>query len=166
MIKCSNKGVIILKSYSVKQIAEMLETNPETVRRWIRTGKLKAEKTSNKDGNVIFESALKSFLKSAPKYAATAIGSGAVGVVASTAILAALAAGTAIEIKDLKNATVDGDSIQAFIKTEIASRKELIARKRDCIHQLELEITSESNRLETLNRMLEQLKLLKDQKEE
>ena len=83
-----------------------------------------------------------------------------------SAILAALAAGTAIEIKDLKNATVDGDSIQAFIKAEIASRKELIARKRDSIHQLELEITSESNRLETLNRMLEQLKLLKDQKEE
>ena len=82
-----------MKSYSVKQIAEMLETNPETVRRWIRTGKLQAQKASNKDGNVVFESALKSFLKSAPKYAATAIASGTVGVVVSTAILAALVAG-------------------------------------------------------------------------
>ena len=150
-----------MKSYSVKQIAEMLETNPETVRRWIRAGKLKAEKTSNKDGNVIFENALKSFLSSAPKYAATAIASGTVGVVASTAILAALAAGTVIEIKDLKDATVDGDSIEKFIKTEIATRNELISRKRDSIHQLELEITSESNRVETLKRMLEQLDLLK-----
>ena len=29
-----------MESYSVKQIAEMLNTQPETVRRWIRNGKL------------------------------------------------------------------------------------------------------------------------------
>ena len=31
-----------MKTYSVKDIADMLNTNPETVRRWIRAGKLKA----------------------------------------------------------------------------------------------------------------------------
>ena len=69
-------------------------------------------------------------------------------------------------MKDLKDATVDGDSIQAFIETEIASRKESISRKRDSIHQLELELSVETDRVEALNRMLEQLKLLKEQKEE
>ena len=29
-----------MKSYNVKEIAEMLNTNPETVRRWIRDKKL------------------------------------------------------------------------------------------------------------------------------
>lgn len=31
-----------MKSYNVKEIAEMLNTNPETVRRWIRDKKLDA----------------------------------------------------------------------------------------------------------------------------
>ena len=41
-----------MKTYSVKDIADMLNTNPETVRRWIRAGKLKAHQTSRKDGNI------------------------------------------------------------------------------------------------------------------
>ena len=31
-----------MDTYSVKEIADMLNTNPETVRRWIRSGKLEA----------------------------------------------------------------------------------------------------------------------------
>ena len=31
-----------MDTYSVKEIAEMLNKNPETVRRWIRSGKLEA----------------------------------------------------------------------------------------------------------------------------
>lgn len=156
---------MFLKSYSVKQIAEMLETNPETVRRWIRTGKLQAQKASNKDGNVIFENALKSFLRSTPKYAAIALASGPVGFVTSTAILATLAAGKAIELKDLNDATVDEDSIQEFIEAQIAALRKSIARKQESILQLELEISAESDRVKALNQMLEQLKLLKVQKE-
>ena len=156
---------MFLKSYSVKQIAEMLETNPETVRRWIRTGKLQAQKASNKDGNVIFENALKSLLISTPKYAAIALASGPVGFVTSTAILATLAAGKAIELKDLNDATVDEDSIQEFIEAQIAALRKSIARKQESILQLELEISTESDRVKVLNQMLEQLKLLKVQKE-
>lgn len=37
-----------MSEYNVKQISEMLDTNPETVRRWIRSGKLEAEQTSKK----------------------------------------------------------------------------------------------------------------------
>ena len=44
-----------MTTYSVRQIAEKLNTNPETVRRWIRDGKLKAEQTSRRDGNVVTE---------------------------------------------------------------------------------------------------------------
>ena len=44
-----------MKTYSVKQIAEMLGTNPETVRRWIRGDKMKAVQVSRKGGNVITE---------------------------------------------------------------------------------------------------------------
>lgn len=57
-----------MKTYSVKQIAEMLSTNPETVRRWIRDDKLKAVQVSRKDGNLVTEAELERFLKATPKY--------------------------------------------------------------------------------------------------
>lgn len=37
-----------MKTYSVKEIAEMLNANPETVRRWIRDKKLNATIESKK----------------------------------------------------------------------------------------------------------------------
>lgn len=39
-----------MKTYTVKEIAELLGTNPETVRRWIRDGKVQAEANSMKKG--------------------------------------------------------------------------------------------------------------------
>ena len=59
-----------MESYTVKQIAEMLNTDPETVRRWIRNKKLKAVQESKKSGNVITKKELDEFLKDNPKYAA------------------------------------------------------------------------------------------------
>lgn len=37
-----------MTKYTVRQIADMLHTNPETVRRWIRAGKLKSHKIQQK----------------------------------------------------------------------------------------------------------------------
>lgn len=54
--------------YTVKQISNLLDVDPETVRRWIRRGDLKATQRSKKDGNVISEDQLNEFLISRPKY--------------------------------------------------------------------------------------------------
>ena len=51
-----------MDTYSVKEIADMLNTNPETVRRWIRSGKLEAIQESRKGGNVVTKSMLDAFL--------------------------------------------------------------------------------------------------------
>ena len=69
-----------MKSYNVKQISELLKTNPETVRRWIRSGKLEAVQSSKKEGNIISEKALLQFLKSMPKYSGLAAGALAAAV--------------------------------------------------------------------------------------
>ena len=61
-----------MDTYSVKEIADMLNTNPETVRRWIRSGKLEAIQESRKGGNVVTKSMLDAFLKTSPKYAGIA----------------------------------------------------------------------------------------------
>ena len=55
-----------MKSYNVKEIAEMLNTNPETVRRWIRDKKLDATIVSKKGGHIVYEAALRGFLHSSP----------------------------------------------------------------------------------------------------
>ena len=57
-----------MKTYSVKQIAELLKTNPETIRRWIRDNKLHAVQESKKGGNIITEDELRRFLQESPKY--------------------------------------------------------------------------------------------------
>lgn len=61
-----------MKMYNVKEIADMLSTNPETVRRWIRGGRLGADQESRKGGNMISEEELQSFLDKNPKYASLA----------------------------------------------------------------------------------------------
>lgn len=42
-----------MKTYSVKEIADLLKTNPETVRRWIRDKKLEATIESKKGGHTM-----------------------------------------------------------------------------------------------------------------
>lgn len=50
-----------MESYNVKDVAKLLGTSEETVRRWIRSGKLKASMDSRKGGSVITEG--KDFLR-------------------------------------------------------------------------------------------------------
>ena len=66
-----------MKTYNVAEISEMLSVDPETVRRWIRSGKLEAELTSRKEGNLVTEENLHKFLENnrKAKYAvANAVG--------------------------------------------------------------------------------------------
>ena len=54
--------------YTVEQLSERLDVSKETIRRFIRTGELKAEKGSNKNGFHISEENLKEFLDRHSKY--------------------------------------------------------------------------------------------------
>lgn len=55
---------------TVHEISSLLEVNEETVRRWIRKGKLESDKNSNKEGNYICYNAFMDFLDENPKYSA------------------------------------------------------------------------------------------------
>lgn len=57
-----------MKTYSVAEIAKLLNVNKETVRRWIRSGQLKSIQKSKRDGNVIDELDLFEFVQTKPKY--------------------------------------------------------------------------------------------------
>lgn len=52
-----------MKTYTVKDVAKRLEVSEETVRRWIRNGKLIAKRNSTKVGFKISEQDLNDFVK-------------------------------------------------------------------------------------------------------
>lgn len=118
-----------MKTYTVKEIADLLGTNPETVRRWIRDGKLQATANSKKkdENKVILESALNAFLRATPKYAATlavpltlSVGAATLGVLGVTnAVLAVRKA----KEQTVKKARIGVDSVYAFLATRISAER-------------------------------------------
>lgn len=126
-----------MADYTVKQVAEILGTKEDTVRKWIRDKKLAATQTSRKTGNVISEAALSAFLVSMPKYAQSAasyFGKSAspANAIAASAIAAALGITTVAAMElvgrnaDEKTSTISEDSLRKFLQEKISSCEESI----------------------------------------
>lgn len=154
------KEMIVLKTYNVKEIAELLKTNPETVRRWIRSGKLKSDIDSRKGGNVVTEQMLNAFLKTTPKYASVAAASLAtplgLGVVTATVIGGALTS-QYIKAEQSKKAKIDSAEVVKLLELDIKNRKESIKTKMATVEQLKLEIDEERQRIKEAKRLIEEL---------
>lgn len=159
------KGGISVENYTVKQIAEMLNTQPETVRRWIRNGKLHAEKASRKEGHVISDTELNKFLKSSPKYAGMAAGlaaGAALNPLAAVAmpVVGGMAATFIAAKKRSENKEHDKVSkaeMKNYIKDEIERRTLSIEQKLKTIEQLQREITNDQQQIAECNFVLGQL---------
>ena len=143
-----------MNSYSVKQVADMLKTNPETVRRWIRAGKLVAHQDSRKGGNIIYESALQEFVKSTPKYAGTTAALLIGTAVISTALIGNIVANKITTEKQIKAAQISSDDIKRFILVEIESKQKAIDTKKKTIQQLKSEVYSEERKIAELQDLL------------
>ena len=159
-----------MDTYSVKEIADMLNTNPETVRRWIRSGKLEAIQESRKGGNVVTKSMLDAFLKTSPKYAGIATGllASPVGLTTATAaIVGGILAQQLIKNDEIKNAHVNTSEIRKLLLGNIQSSKEIIARKKKSIKHLQEEIDEEQQRINEAERLIRELdEKTKSQEEE
>lgn len=154
-----------MKTYTVKEIAELLGANPETVRRWIRDGKLQAVTNSKKKGEnkVILERALNDFLKTSPKYAATLAAHFTLGVEATAlGILgvtnAALAVWKAKE-QELEKTRVGVDSVYAFLATRINEERIKLEALLNNRAELDKKIQIETD---LLNQLLDSLNELSD----
>ena len=141
-----------MKTYSVKEIADLLNTNPETVRRWIRVKKLEATIESKKGGHIVYESALHTFLKSSPKYASIAS-----TVLISTVMVGGLIAQKIIDVDQLRKARISDADIIKFLKSEINSRQTSIKNKEESISQLNMQIKSEQIQIEAFQQMIDTL---------
>ena len=154
-----------MRTYTVKEIAELLGTNPETVRRWIRDGKLQAVTNSKKKGEnkVILEGALNAFLNASSKYAATlaapftlGVGATALGILGVTN--AALAIWKAKE-QELEKARVGVDSVYAFLATRINEERTKLETLLNDRAELDKKIQIETD---LLNQLLDNLNELND----
>lgn len=152
-----------MKTYTVRDISKMLGKNPETVRRWIRDGKLIADQSSRKGGNYVTEAELQKFLRNTPKYAALAgsIAAEAVPVVGPTIAIGGLVGGILgmidIDSKSKEMQIDPGDVIKA-VEKNIEQCHNNISRKRETISQLENEILIEEQQIEALKVTLDQVR--------
>ena len=155
-----------MKTYSVKEIAEMLNTNPETVRRWIRDKKLEATIESKKGGHIVYEAALHEFLKSSPKYAAAAKAS-LVGVALGAAVLPTVMVGGLIAQKlidadQLKKARISNEDVINFLRGEIKKFTEAIKAKEDTINQLQKQIETDQLQITEFQKLIDSLSVEKE----
>lgn len=147
-----------MKTYSVKEIAEILNTNPETVRRWIRDKKLDASIESKKGGHIVYEAALQEFLRSSPKYAAIAKTSIAGAAVLSTVVVRGfVAAQKLIDLDQLKKARISTQDIILFLRGEIQKRQDAIKSKEATIHQLQKQIEADQTQISEYQKLTDSL---------
>ncbi len=158
-----------MKTYSVKQIAEMLNTNPETVRRWIRSGRLNAVQTSRKGGNVVTEAELDRFRKATPKYLSkVALGTGfavlspigGIGVLAGS--IAASAFLKCCEEKSNADVRIQSEDFKNYLKNNVAQLNKTLEYKKELIKQTETEIEDISRQIDQYAYLLEHEDILQD----
>jgi len=154
-----------METYSVKQIADMLGTNPETVRRWIRDKKMDSVQVSRKDGNVVTEAELQRFLKASPKYlpkfnASIAAMSPAIGI---PLLIGSLIGSKVFAYHDEKkdyDVRVRPEDLEKFLADTISQHTESLRKKKATLKQLETDIKTEEQQLEQLQYLLAHKELL------
>lgn len=157
-----------MEFYTVKDIANMLSVNEETVRRWIREGKLEAERGSGRQGSKISDTALKSFLEGnkglITSTAATTLGIGALtGIISPIAGFATPLIGGALLgvniMKKLKSQKHDNKSINLDLLEE---EFELEKKKA----QLSIEISRLQNEVNLIESQINKIKQLRKEIED
>lgn len=143
-----------MKTYSVKEISEMLNMNPETVRRWIRKGKLDAAIESKKGGHIVYEAALQEFLRSSPKYAATAKSS-----LTGAAVMSSIMVGGLIDSEQLKKARISNNDIIKFLQGEIQKSLDAIKTKEITITQLHKQIEADKSQIANFQKLIDSLSI-------
>ena len=140
-----------METYSVKQIADMLNTQPETVRRWIRSGKLYAEKSSRKEGHVVTEESLNKFLKKTPKYAGVVAGIAGAAVLSPVAAIPAAGGILAAYLSSNKGKKTDEsyskEDVKRYLNEEIERRNVANNQKLNAIEQLQKEIAADQQQI-------------------
>lgn len=151
-----------METYNVKDIADLLKTNPETVRRWIRSGKLKATRgASKKEGSSISSDDLLKFLENNAKYAGIVAGAASSPIGAISVALLGAAGGIAAlkheNDRTIENSTATQYQIRAYLNNEIQRLSEGVEQKEKVASQLKAEIKRDKARINEMRKVILQL---------
>lgn len=156
-----------MEFYTVKEIAEMLSVNEETVRRWIRDNKLDAERGAGRQGSKVSSESLKIFLDD-NKGLITSTAASVLGFSTATALgAAALGVGTVVGslIAPISAASIVGMSWLGILKAKDKDKKqikvELMEKELELEQlamQLKTEIASKKHELELVESQIAKLK--------
>lgn len=146
-----------MDSYSVNDVAKILSTSPETVRRWIRAGKLEAIQYSKKEGNIITKEMLEDFLKRTPKYAGITLGlaMSPLGALPIAALFGSAMLQQSCKTND--HISMSQEELKSIIRIALQASKETIENKQQAIEKLHSEIDEEMRQVEKLEKMIHAL---------
>ena len=147
-----------IKTYTVKEVAEKLNVNKETVRRWIRDEKLEATMESKKKGHVITEEALLKFKE--PKERALSLISETKKMLEfQTEIDTALKEQMEEAQRTYEEARKRAIDVSIrMIEENIGEREEAIRIKQACIDQLKKEIERDRKEISRFQKKVISLK--------
>lgn len=150
-----------MATYTVKQISEMLKTSEETVRRWIRTGALGAEKaTSRKKGSTVSAEDLTRFIAKNPKFTAAATASLAFSSPAIISVVIGGLAGGLLSLPDSKKSKdISSKDVEAFLNKKIHAHERKIKALTENLERIQEEISIEKLNLEKYKYAIENLDL-------
>lgn len=146
-----------MDSYTVKQVSDLLKTNEETVRRWIRSGKLTTTFTSKKGGHIITGEALNLFVKETPKYAPILAASLAATGLTMSAVIGSVIGGLLVVANRSKK--ISAKDVEAFLKKKISGLEKSLEKKETQLKKLQEEIDKERQGLANYQYALENLDL-------
>lgn len=147
-----------MKNYTVKELADLLQIEQTTVRRWIKSGKLKSEKSPEKNLSIITEKELNNFLKESPKYTsiitAALIGGSVVSPIG--AIAASISSGVAIALiqQFISNNLNISKDLKEFTKNSIKKKKEECIKKEEIMKKSKIEYEQAVTELKKLESLL------------
>lgn len=157
----------IKEEYTVNEVAAIFQTNPETVRKWVKEGKLHAvQGNSKKEGMRIDEPSLESFLVDNPKYtqsayitAMLALLTGGISIPASIILRAQRQAQEQLEAEKefVANSRIKTSDIIRLLKEEISQEEAAIAEKEIVLKSLEAEINNKYERIANIKQMIDDL---------
>ena len=156
----SVKGGKSVETYSVKEVADMLSVNPETVRRWIRSGKLETTKGPVHNEKLIIVSSLNSFL-SKTKYNSLTDGL-LVNATLTLALLGGTVAEKILKNKELLNSKIPSAEIKKWAEQEVEKLDRSIDSKQKKIDKIQKEIDGEARQRDSLRAVMKSLSLVPD----
>ena len=148
------------QEFTVKTVSEILGTNPETVRRWLRAGVLTAfPKNGEKSPSIIDPKSFEGLVKKMPKYSHALLTLGLIAGPVSAMAITALAATGVINNgiigskKDYAQDATKVDNIEYIIKAKIKKKQTEKKLKENEIEKIRVEIEDINNEIDQLEKL-------------